>query len=110
MPDLGCWTLSYRLSELLLHDRVIWKVIESLNSVAVQFLPLVIAVLRWRVLASGPPPGLDCDAAPPGPTGTPGVSFHHAPAAHPHGLRLIESVEPLGVPYWFRQFLTSFGV
>ena len=108
-----CWTLSYRLSELLLHDRVIWKSDpESLNSVAVQFLPLVIAVLRWRGLMAS-------EAASRGWTAT---------LLHPArrelrafrfitlllltlmGFALIESVEPLGVPYWFRQFLTSFGV
>lgn len=107
------WTLSHRLSELLFHNLVIWKSDpEGLNSVVVQLLPLVIAGLRWRSLMAA-------EASTRGWV----PALLHPVRRELRALRfvtllllilvafaLIESVEPPGVPYWFRQFLTGFGV
>ncbi|MBL9174491.1 MAG: response regulator [Verrucomicrobiales bacterium] len=108
-----CWTLSYRLSELLLHDVVIWKSDpESLNSVAVQFLPLVMAGLRWRGLwkAEAVSRGGRAALFHPVRRELRALRFITLLLLTLMGFALIESVEPLGVPYWFRQFLTGFGV
>lgn len=107
------WTLSTRLYHLFEHNRVIWKSDpESVNSLVVQLLPLILAGLRWRSLASNEARSRGWKQALVQPLNRElrALRFLTLLLLAFTAFALIESVEGLGVPPWFRQFSTGFGV
>jgi signal transduction histidine kinase/CheY-like chemotaxis protein len=107
------WTLSSRLFQLFEHNRVIWKSDpESVNSVVVQLLPLILAGLRWRSLASIEARSRGWRQALMRPVDRElrALRFLNLLLLAFTAFALIESVEGLGVPQWIRQFSTGFGV